>query len=208
MKDKERERLSQLIAFDRAFDAALCVYGMDEVGRGPLAGPVVAACVQMPQTPWIEGVRDSKKIAQARREKIAALIREQAVCYAIGSASVEEIEALNILGATKLAMQRAYRQMPEKRYPVLIDAIDPSFLPAPGQGIIKGDAQSYAIAAASILAKVERDARMRALDAQYPAYGFARNKGYGTKEHITALKQYGPCPQHRLSFLQRILHGR
>ena len=208
MKDKERERLSKLIAFDSAFDAALCVYGMDEVGRGPLAGPVVAACVQMPQKPWIEGIKDSKKIAEARRETIAALIRDQAICYAIGSASVEEIEALNILGATKLAMQRAYGQMPDKTYPVLIDAIDPAFLPASGQGIVKGDAQSYTIAAASIVAKVERDARMKELDAQYPAYGFARNKGYGTKEHIAALRLYGPCPHHRPSFIQRILHGR
>ena len=208
MKDKEYERLAGLIAFDAAFDAELRLYGMDEVGRGPLAGPVVAACVQMPPEPWIEGIRDSKKIAEARREKLATIIRDQAVCYAIGSASVEEIEALNILGATKLAMQRAYLQMSDKTHMVLIDAINPDFLPASGQGIVKGDAQSYAIAAASIVAKVERDSRMKELDGQYPVYGFARNKGYGTKEHIEALRAYGPCPFHRPSFIQGILHGR
>ena len=208
MKQAEYERLKQMIAFDQQYGPLVC--GMDEVGRGPLAGPVVAACVLMPQdeVSWIEGVKDSKKIAEKKREQLALRIQEKALAYGVGLADEAEIETHNILGATKIAMRRAYQAMNRPEAFVLIDALDPIFLPARGKGIIKGDGQSYAIAAASILAKVTRDAMMRALDVQYPVYGFARNKGYGTKEHREAILQHGVCPSHRMSFLQGILHGK
>ena len=128
------------------------------------------------------------------------------MAYGIGSADVAEIERLNILNATKLAMQRAYEQMPKQDSYVLIDAIDPAFLPAKGEGVVKGDVQSYAIAAASILAKVTRDALMKAYELDYPGYGWAQNKGYGTKQHIEAICRQGITPQHRPSFLRGILH--
>ena len=157
---------------------------------------------------WIEGIKDSKKVAEKKREQLAEQIRQKAIAYGIGMADEAEIETHNILGATKLAMRRAYQAMNRPDALVLIDAIDPAFLPAPGAGIIKGDAQSYAIASASLLAKVTRDTMMKELDVQYPAYGFARNKGYGTKEHRDAILLHGVCPAHRMSFLQGILHGK
>ena len=159
----------------------------------------------MPET-LIDGIKDSKKIAEKKRERIAEQIRANALCYGIGLASVEEIEQLNILQATKLAMRRAYEKMPHKNAYVLIDAIDPAFLPAAGEGIIKGDAQSYAIAAASVLAKVTRDAMMKDYDSRYPGYGFAKNKGYGTAEHRKAILEQGITPIHRPGFLRGILH--
>lgn len=206
MTEKERERLEKLWSFDLEKGRGAAVFGMDEVGRGPLAGPVVAACVWMPET-WIEGIKDSKKIAEKKRERIAEQIKQNALGYGIGIAEVEEIETLNILNATKLAMRRAYEQMPKQDSYLLIDAIDPSFLPASGEGIIKGDAQSYAIAAASILAKVTRDQMMKEYDLRYPGYGWAQNKGYGTKQHIQAIHAQGVTPLHRMSFLKGILHG-
>ena len=205
MTEKERQRLDGLWQFDEEKGQGRPLYGMDEVGRGPLAGPVVAACVWMPET-WIEGVRDSKKIAEKKRERIAEAIKVQALAYGIGVADVAEIEAMNILNATKLAMRRAYEQMPKQDSYVLIDAIDPAFLPAKGEGVVKGDAQSYAIAAASILAKVTRDDLMKAYEAEYPGYGWAQNKGYGTKQHIEAIHRQGITPLHRPSFLRGILH--
>ncbi len=206
MTEKERERLEKLWSFDLEKGRGAAVFGMDEVGRGPLAGPVVAACVWMPET-WIEGIKDSKKIAEKKRERIAEQIKQNALGYGIGIAEVEEIETLNILNATKLAMRRAYEQMPKQDSYLLIDAIDPSFLLASGEGIIKGDAQSYAIAAASILAKVTRDQMMKEYDLRYPGYGWAQNKGYGTKQHIQAIHEQGVTPLHRMSFLKGILHG-
>ncbi len=208
MKQTEYERLARMIAFDRQYGALVC--GMDEVGRGPLAGPVVAACVIMPQeeSEWIEGINDSKKVAEKKRERLAEQIRQKAIAYGVGLADEAEIEKYNILGATKLAMRRAYQAVNRPEAFVLIDALNPSFIPAEGEGIIKGDGQSYAIAAASLLAKVTRDTLMKELDKQYPVYGFARNKGYGTKEHRDAILLYGACPVHRMSFLQGILHGK
>ena len=205
MTEKERQRLEDLWRFDMEKGQGRPVYGMDEVGRGPLAGPVVAACVWMPET-WIEGVKDSKKIAEKKRERIAEQIKDKALAYGIGLADVAEIERLNILNATKLAMQRAYEQMPKQDSYVMIDAIDPAFLPAEGEGVVRGDAQSYAIAAASILAKVTRDALMKAYEMDYPGYGWAQNKGYGTRQHIEAMHRQGITPQHRPSFLKGILH--
>lgn len=208
MTEKEKARLEALWAFDQGYGKGAAVFGMDEVGRGPLAGPVTAACVWMPPQ-LIDGVRDSKKIAQKKRERVARDIEEKALAFGIGMASVEEIEALNILGATKLAMRRAFEQMPDRdKAFLLIDAIDPAFLPARGCGVVKGDAQSYAIAAASVLAKVKRDTLMKRFEQDYPGYGFAQNKGYGTAQHIAALREKGPTPVHRRSFLKGILHER
>ena len=180
---------------------------MDEVGRGPLAGPVVAACVILPPEPLIEYVNDSKKVSEKRREKLAPAIRDAALAVGIGWADEREIDEINILRATKNAFVRAYETMNCACTHVLVDAVEGIAIPAEQHALIHGDALSYLIAAASIVAKVERDAYMRRLDAAYPQYGFARNKGYGTAEHIAALKRHGPCPLHRESFIKKILEG-
>lgn len=176
------------------------VAGIDEVGRGPLAGSVVTACVVMPKTPVIPWIDDSKKLSESRREKVYEEIMDIALYVGIGQASAEEIDHLNILEATKRAMRAAAAQVPADVF--LIDAVTGLGLNGQEVPIIKGDATSYAIAAASIVAKVTRDRQMIELDKQYPEYGFARNKGYGTAEHIAALKQYGPCLVHRRSFIR------
>lgn len=206
MKPKEWERLSCMVAFDTSMSENIPVFGMDEAGRGALVGPVVAACVCLDSTNLIEGVRDSKLIAEKRREAIAQIIREQALCVGVGSADVAEIETYNILNATKMAMRRAYESIKSKECYLLIDAIDPSFLGVQGTGIIKGDAKSYAIAAASIIAKTHRDSLMREMAKKYPGYGLEVHKGYGTKAHIEAIHTLGPTPMHRLSFLKGILN--
>ncbi len=206
MQQKEYDRLAAMVAFDAMHCGQSPAFGMDEAGRGALVGPVVAACVHLDRQTLIEGINDSKLIAENRREAIAKLIRRQALSYGVGAADVCEIEELNILQATKLAMKRAYEAMEACEGMLLIDAIDPSFLGVRGVGIVKGDSKSYAIAAASILAKTHRDSLMRELATQYPAYGFDVHKGYGTKVHIEAIKTNGPCPVHRLSFLKGILH--
>ncbi len=204
MKPGEMERLKKLTDFDAAYGESFPVFGMDEAGRGALVGPVVAACVCLDAAEPIEGVNDSKKIAEKRRERIAAQIRDKALYYGIGMADVGEIERYNILNATKLAMKRAFLAVQTTQCYVLIDALDPGFLGVRGEGVIHGDAKSYAIAAASILAKTHRDGLLRALAKEFPGYGFDTHKGYGTKEHISAIRTFGPCPFHRLSFLSRI----
>ncbi len=206
MNQREIDRLKKLTDFDACYTVDHPVFGMDEAGRGALVGPVVAACVCLDNSKPIEGVNDSKKIAEKRREKIGTLIREQALCYGIGMANVDEIERYNILNATKLAMKRAYEAIQTMECYLLIDALDPTCLGARGVGIVHGDAKSYAIAAASILAKTHRDGLLRALAKEYPGYGFDVHKGYGTKAHIHAIRSLGPCPFHRLSFLKRILY--
>lgn len=206
MNQREIARLKKLTGFDAAYEQSHPVFGMDEAGRGALVGPVVAACVCMDHTTPIEGVNDSKKISEKRRERIGAVIREQALSYGIGVADVLEIERYNILNATKLAMKRAFLAMQTTHCFLLIDALDPGFLGVKGEGVIQGDAKSYAIAAASILAKTHRDGLLRALAKEYPGYGFAVHKGYGTKAHIRAIREMGPCPLHRMSFLSRIIH--
>ncbi|HML48015.1 MAG TPA: ribonuclease HII [Clostridia bacterium] len=207
MRNRDAEKLAFLIQEDRGFwEQGLTIAGIDEAGRGPLAGPVVAACVVMPQKPLIPGVDDSKKLTPARREALCAQILETAVFARVGLADVPEIERLNILEATKLAMARAAEGAPCDLF--LIDGRDGPVLPMPWQGLIGGDARCYAIAAASILAKVTRDQMLVALDDQYPGYGFAQHKGYGTSEHIEAIRGLGPCPEHRMSFLTRILERR
>lgn len=176
------------------------VAGIDEVGRGPLAGNVVTACVVMPKEPLLPWIDDSKKLSEVRREKVFQEILDVALYVGIGQSTPEEIDQINILEATKKAMREAAAQVPADVF--LIDAVTGLDLNGQEIPIIKGDATSYAIAAASIVAKVTRDRQMIELDKEYPAYGFARNKGYGTPEHIAALKNIGPCPVHRRSFIR------
>ena len=195
------EKVRLLAATDTPFwTQGLVVAGMDEVGRGPLAGNVVVACVAMPNDPLIEWVDDSKKLSESRREKVYQQILETALYIGVGQATPEEIDEINILQATKKAMRQAADQVPADVY--LVDAVTNLGLKGIEIPIIKGDATSYSIAAASIVAKVIRDRQMIQLDALYPQYGFARNKGYGTAEHIAALKEMGPCPYHRKSFIK------
>ena len=191
-----------LMAHDQQFVGV--VGGMDEVGRGPLAGNVVTACVVMPAEPVLPWVDDSKKLSETRREKVFQEIMDIALYVGIGQVSPEEIDRINILEATKKAMREAAAQVPADIF--LIDAVTGLGLNGQEVPIIKGDATSYAIAAASIVAKVTRDRQMQELDKLYPQYGFARNKGYGTAEHVAALKEYGPCPAHRRTFIRNICH--
>lgn len=179
------------------------VCGIDEAGRGPLAGPVYAAAVILPPDCVIEGLNDSKKLTEARREKLFDVIVEKAVAYGIGSADEKEIDSLNILQATYLAMRRAVEALPVPCDYAMVDGNRMPPLPVPGETIVKGDAKSASIAAASILAKVSRDRVMMQYHEQYPAYGFNAHKGYGTRTHYAALEAYGPCPIHRLTFLKK-----
>jgi len=176
--------------------------GVDEAGRGPLAGAVFAAAVVLdPARPRINHLVDSKQLDEAEREVLAGRIRERAMCWAVASASVEEIDRLNILGASLLAMQRAIVALNMKPDEVCVDGLHvPRGVEAPCRAIVKGDRLVAAISAASILAKVARDAEMLALDARYPAYGFAQHKGYPTPEHLAALRAHGPSEIHRRSF--------
>lgn len=178
------------------------IAGCDEVGRGPLAGPVCVACVIMSLDNLIDGIDDSKKISEKKREMLAEKIKETAISYSICMVSEETIDKINILEATKLCMKNAIEKLDVKPDIVLVDAISKLDTDIKIRGIVKGDALSYSIGAASILAKVERDKFMCELAKEYPEYGFEKNKGYGTKEHIEALKQIGPCVCHRLSFLK------
>jgi ribonuclease HII len=193
-------RAGELMAYDLQYrQNGLVVAGMDEVGRGPLAGNVVTACVVMPEDPVIPWIDDSKKLSESRREKVFEEIMKHALYVGVGEISPEEIDRINILEATKNAMRKAASEVPADIF--LVDAVTKLGLKGKEIPIIKGDATSYSIAAASIVAKVIRDRQMIELDKLYPEYGFARNKGYGTKEHIDALKRIGPCPVHRRSFI-------
>ena len=199
MTDREAHA-KELLHFDSEYRmGGMVVAGMDEVGRGPLAGNVVTACVVMPPEPVIIWIDDSKKLSESRREKVFDEIMASALYVGIGHVSPAEIDEINILQATKKAMRMAAEQVPADVF--LIDAVTGLGLKGREVPVIKGDALSYSIAAASILAKVTRDRQMKELDRIYPQYGFARNKGYGTREHTEALKKYGPCPEHRRSFI-------
>ncbi len=194
------EQVKTLAAYDMQYRmAGIVVAGMDEVGRGPLAGNVVTACVVMPEEPLILWIDDSKKLSESRREKVFDEIMEHALYVGIGEVGPEEIDRINILQATKAAMRMAAEKVPADCF--LIDAVTNLGLNGREIPIIKGDATSYSIAAASIVAKVTRDRQMAEADRLYPEYGFARNKGYGTREHIDALRNYGPCPIHRKTFI-------
>ncbi len=179
--------------------------GVDEAGRGPLAGPVCAAAVILPENKIIEGVNDSKKLTEKKREKLYDVIINECVAYSIAFATVEEIEEINILNATMLAMKRAVEGLSVKADYAMIDGNRLPPLDIPCECIVKGDANSASIAAASILAKVSRDRLCYEYAEKYPQYGFEKHKGYGTKLHTDAIKEYGPCEIHRMSFLKKIL---
>ncbi len=198
------ERAETLMAYDRPYRMnGKIAAGMDEVGRGPLAGNVVTACVVMPEEPLIVWIDDSKKLSERRREKVYDEIMKYALYVSIGEVGPEEIDRINILQATKTAMRTAAARIPADFF--LIDAVTELGLNGKEIPIIRGDATSYSIAAASIVAKVTRDRQMLEADSRWPEYGFARNKGYGTKEHIEALKKYGPCPIHRRTFIRNFV---
>lgn len=195
---------TELFEFDSAIRTQYPVFcGVDEAGRGPLAGDVYAAAVILPEGLEIPGLNDSKKLSEKRREELAPIIKEQALAWCIASASVAEIEELNILQAALLAMQRAVAGLNPQPQFVITDGNQAPVLPMPVQTVIGGDAASASIAAASVLAKTARDAALRELDAQYPQYGFSAHKGYGTQAHYAAIDEYGVCPAHRPSFLKK-----
>lgn len=187
--------------YDEGF-TLLC--GVDEAGRGPLAGPVCAAAVMLPRGLVIEGLNDSKKLTEKKREALYDVICRESLAYGVAFASVEEIESLNILGATFLAMNRAIAQLSPKPELALIDGNRTKGIDMPSRPVVKGDAKCADIAAASVLAKVTRDRYMLEMAALYPQYGFEQHKGYGTAQHYTALLEYGPSPIHRLSFLKKL----
>ena len=183
-----------------------CICGVDEAGRGPLAGPVCAAAVILPEGVVIEGLDDSKKLTEKKRERLYDIIKETAVAYSVAYGTLEEIETVNILEATYLAMNRAIEDLTVKPDFALIDGNRvPRGIKIPCETIVKGDSKSMSVAAASVLAKVTRDRLMLEYDKKYPEYNFKKHKGYGTKEHTELIKQYGPCEIHRLSFLKNIL---
>lgn len=183
-----------------------CICGVDEAGRGPLAGPVCAAAVILPGGAVIEGLDDSKKLTEKKREKLYDIIKETAVAYSVAYGTLEEIETVNILEATYLAMNRAIEGLSVKPDFALIDGNRiPRGIKIPCETIVKGDSKSMSVAAASVLAKVTRDRLMLEYDKKYPEYNFKKHKGYGTKEHTELIKQYGPCEIHRFSFLKNIL---
>ena len=204
MRSDSQERRMAMIAHDQPYWTACArVAGMDEAGRGPLAGNVVTACVIMPSAPTVDWVDDSKKLSALRRDKVYEEILRTALYVGVGRASAQEIDEINILQATMNAMRRAAADAQANIY--LIDAVKNLGLDAPEIPIVHGDAVSYSIAAASIVAKVTRDRELLALDQQYPQYGFARHKGYGTAEHIAAIREHGPCPAHRMTFIRKFL---
>lgn len=201
----ERIRLFNMTDFERKYKDYSLICGIDEVGRGPLAGPVVAAAVILPKDCEILYLNDSKKLSEKKREELYDEICEKAVCYGIGCVSHERIDEINILNATKEAMKMAVADMKEKPDLLLIDAVTLPDMPVKQVSIIKGDAKSVSIAAASVLAKVTRDRMMAVYDDIYPEYGFASNKGYGSEMHINAIKKYGPTEIHRKTFIKNFV---
>ena len=183
-------------------DGYTAVCGCDEAGRGPLCGPVVAAAVILPKDVIIEGLNDSKKLTEKKREALFEIIKEKAIAYAIAEASPAEIDEINILNASMLAMRRAVEALPVKADFALIDGNCSRGFNIPTETIVKGDAKSASIAAASILAKVTRDRQCIELDREYPEYNIAKHKGYPTKEHMDAVREHGPAPIYRMSFLK------
>ena len=206
MKEKELERLTQLKQIEKSVynEGYKLTCGIDEAGRGPLAGPVVVASVIMPKNSMIEGVNDSKKISEKKREKLYDLIINESISYGIGIINQEEIDEINILNATKKGLTESIKQLEPKPDIILVDALrDIDTFKIPYRSVIKGDAKIYSIACASIIAKVTRDRIMQEWDKVYPQYGFVSHKGYGTAKHIAAIKEFGLCPLHRRSFTKK-----
>ncbi|MBP3542389.1 MAG: ribonuclease HII [Clostridia bacterium] len=204
ISEKRLQHFREMVDFDAkhlGFGTSLA--GMDEVGRGPLVGNVVTACVIMPADPLFQWMDDSKKLSQLRREELYDQIMANAIYVGVGEATPEEIDQMNILNATRLAMERAAQDAPATL--CIVDAVRGLHLPFPTMPIIRGDATSYNVAAASIVAKVTRDRQMVAYAKEYPEYGFDHNMGYGTAEHIAALKRLGPTPAHRRSFISNFV---
>ena len=201
---KELERLQELHKYetDLLQKGYRYIAGTDEVGRGPLAGPVMAAAVILAPDTFFPGLNDSKKVTPAKREELAAQIKEKALAWQVVSSSVEEIDRINILQASLLAMNKAINSLSTQPEFVLVDAVTIPGMKIPQLPIIRGDSLSASIAAASVLAKVTRDELMRAYSKEYPEYGFEQHKGYGTAEHMEAIRSYGPCPIHRRTFLK------
>ena len=209
MKEKEELRLKELKKIEEELynSGVNLICGIDEAGRGPLAGPVVVAAAIMPRDSMIEGVNDSKKVSEKKREKLYDLITDEAIAYGVGIIDQKEIDRINILNATKEGLTMAVKELNPKPDLIIVDAlskIDTEGIPY--KTIIKGDAKCYSIACASIIAKVTRDRIMRQWDEVYPQYGFIKHKGYGTAAHISAIKEYGLCPLHRLSFVKNIVN--
>lgn len=207
MKEKEEERLKHMLEIEDSLyqKGYKLVCGVDEAGRGPLCGPVVAAAVILNKDDMIEGVNDSKKLSEKKRDALYDVIMEKAVAVGIGMSDVSVIEKVNILNATKLAMKQAIKNLKIKPDFVLIDGNQMIDIDIDGKTVVSGDAKSESIAAASIIAKVTRDRLLINWDKEYPEYGFARHKGYGTKAHIEAIKKYGLTPIHRPSFCSKFL---
>lgn len=203
--EKERERIEALCEFEKEYDYCHYICGIDEVGRGPLAGPVVAGAVVLPKGCRILYINDSKKLSEKKRNELYEVISGEAVSVGIGIASPERIDEINILQATYEAMRMAISKLSVVPDILLNDAVTIPQVDIRQVPIIKGDAKSITIGAASIMAKVTRDAMMTDYDSIYPEYGFARNKGYGTKEHIAALKEFGPSPIHRHTFIKNFV---
>ncbi|WP_458398138.1 ribonuclease HII [Anaerotignum sp.] len=204
---QELARLEEILTYERGlWEAGYdLIAGIDEVGRGPLAGPVVAAAVILPKECKIEGVNDSKKLSAKKREELYDIILEKAVSYGIGVVSNERIDEINILQATYEAMREALSQLKPKAEYILADAVTIPMVSTPQRGIVKGDAKSMSIGAASIVAKVYRDRMMEAYEEVYPGYGFASNKGYGAAEHIEGIRKQGITPIHRKTFVKNFL---
>lgn len=203
MKEKEIERLTNLKEHERQLHEKGFKYicGIDEAGRGPLAGPVVIASVIMPEGSMIEGVNDSKKVSEKKRELLYEQIIEEAISYGVAIIGHDEIDRINILNATKKGLTMSLKELTVKPDIILVDALEHiDTLGIPYESIIKGDAKAYSISAASIIAKVTRDRIMREWATVYPQYGFEAHKGYGTAKHIAAIKEYGLCPIHRKTF--------
>ena len=208
MKEKEIERFNLLkLEEKKLYESGIeYICGIDEAGRGPLAGPVVVGAVILPENSFIEGVNDSKKISEKKREKIYEQIIEEAIAYSVGIVDQRKIDEINILNATKLGVKLALEGLNQKPELIMVDALNNiDTLGIPYISVVKGDAKNYSIAAASIIAKVTRDRIMKEWDEIYPIYGFAKHKGYGTAEHIKIIKENGPCILHRESFIKNFI---
>ncbi len=208
MKEKEIERLTLLKEEEKKLYEKNITYicGIDEAGRGPLAGPVVVGAVILPEDSFIEGVNDSKKVSEKKREKLYDIITNEAIAYSVGIVNQKTIDEINILNATKLGVKLALEGLKQKPDVIMVDALNNmDTLGIPYISVVKGDAKNYCIAAASIIAKVTRDRIMRQWDEVYPIYGFSKHKGYGTAEHIRIIKENGPCVLHRKTFIKNFV---